>query len=365
MTYNDHMRPQLTVDLAAIGANYRQLTHMLGSIPCAAVVKADCYGLGMARIAPAIAQAGCQRFFVATLEEALELRTILPNHEIGVFQGIFPEEEKVFEQHRLIPVLNDSGQIALWAKWAASHAWKKAIIHIDTGMSRLGLTRKEVNALHEERQALRPVELLGIMSHLACADEPQHPLNEKQRLEFAELAAMLPQAPWGLANSSGIFLGAAYHFDWVRSGAAIYGVNPTPYAVNPMRRAVTLTAPVLQIREIDRAGTTGYGATREIQAGARLATLAIGYADGLFRMLGNKMRVFAGDKEAQVLGRVSMDMLCVDVTHLPEVKPGDSLEILGVHQDADGVMQPLSGIGYEIFVRLGARLERHYVGEPA
>jgi alanine racemase len=276
----------LEIDLAAIAANWRFLKERVAPAECAAVVKADAYGLGACKVAPALAAAGCRRFFVASLDEGIALRGVLgPACEIAVFNGPFAGAAEEFIEHGLVPVLNDPGQIALWRETIARRGLHPAMLHIDTGMARLGLSPREFAAC---AQTLRELPWRGLLSHLACADEPRHPMNEAQRRHFLAARAALPGAPASLAASSGIFLGPAFHYDFVRPGAALYGINPQPGSPNPMRPVVRLKGRVLQVREIDGGQSVGYGATWKAPAPARLATVAVGYADGWLRSFGER-----------------------------------------------------------------------------
>ena len=257
--------------------------------------------------------------------------------------------QAAYRDCRLLPVLNHAGDLAAWPG-------EDAVLHIDTGMTRLGLDAADAAALDRRRFRL-------VMSHLACADEPDHPLNDAQRRLFAELAARF-DAPASLANSAGIFLGPGYRFDTVRPGMALYGLNPTPDRANPMQPVVRLEARVLQVREVDRPLTVGYGATAEVRAGQRLATVAAGYADGYLRAASPRAGALLHGRRAPLVGRVSMDSIVVDVTGLPpgSVKPGDWAVLLGEGMDADELAAAAGTIGYEILTSLGARYARSYTG---
>ena len=337
---------RLCIDLDALVANWRKLDAMA---PAAAVVKADAYGLGADRVAPALARAGCRRFFVAGLEEGVALRALLPEAEIAVLSAPVAGFQAVYRAERLLPVLNHAGDLAAWPE-------DDAVLHIDTGMTRLGLDPAEAAGLARRRFAL-------VMSHLACADEPEHELNDAQRRQFAELAAGF-EAPASLANSSGLFLGPGYRFDLARPGMALYGLNPTPGAPNPMRPVVRLQAPVLQVRELDRAVTVGYGATAEARPGQRLATVAAGYADGYLRQASGRAEARLHGRRAPLVGRVSMDSIVLDVTALPAgaVRPGDWADLIDEEITADDLADRAGTIGYEILTGLGARYRRCYSG---
>ena len=372
----------LEIDLAAIVANWRLLAGMAAPAQCAAVVKADAYGLGAARVAPALAAAGCRIFFVATLDEGTSLRAALgPGPEIAVLNGPLRGAASEFAVHGLIPVLNEPGQIETWSAFAphpgplpargeresarevdASGQGLGAILHVDTGMARLGLSRAEFDAVMETPP---PVRWRAVMSHLACADASEHPLNEAQRVRFAEIRGRLLEVPASLAASSGIFLGPRYHCDLVRPGAALYGVNPRPGGPNPMRPVVTLRARILQLREIDRGEPVGYGAAHLMQRPSRLATAAVGYADGWLRSFSHRGCGRLAGKRVPLVGRVSMDLASFDVTEVEPhlVHPGATIELLGDAYGIDEAANDAGTIGYEILTALGRRYHRVY--QPA
>ena len=315
----------LDIDLDAIVDNFKKLADRVGpGTRIAAVVKADAYGLGMAQVAPALARAGCKTFFVASLDEGLALRSILHRAQIAVLNGLVVGAPADFAKAALMPVLNDLGQLALWRGYAARRGALPAMLHLDTGMARLGLPPKEIAQLVAEPKLLSGF-ISQLMSHLACASELGAPLNLAQLESFRAALKRLPQAPASLAASSGIFLGGDFHFDMVRAGAALYGVNPTPGRPNPMRRVVTLKAKILQIRDVDRGETVGYGAAHRIDKPARIATVALGYADGWLRSSAHRGTARIAGKPAPVVGQISMDLLTIDVTgHDPAtVRPGD------------------------------------------
>jgi alanine racemase len=345
----------LEIDLGAIVENWRFLAARVAPGLCAAVVKADAYGLGAARVAPALAAAGCRTFFVAQLDEALDLRAALPEAEIAVLNGLLPGTSGVFLDARLMPVLNDLAQVERWRRKGQA---RPAILHVDTGMNRLGLPLAELGRVGDPGFPLR-----AVMSHLACAEEAS-PMNEAQRQRFEAARAQLPAAPASFANSSGIFLGPAYHYELTRPGVALYGVNPTPERPNPMRATVRLLARVLQLHEVAPGETVGYGATHRFERPARIATIAAGYADGLLRSLSNRGRALVGGTTVPIVGRVSMDLITLDVTAADPaaVEPGSLVELVGSMHTVDDLAAEAGTIGYEILTSLGRRYHRIWRG---
>lgn len=355
---------RLTVDLGAIRDNYRLLAGMTTGA-CAAVMKADAYGLGMEQVAPALALEGCKTFFTAHLEEGIRLRQLVPEDcTIYVLHGAPPGTARDCFQYDLRPVLNDPGQIQEWRALARTLDRElPAAIQLDTGMSRMGLAPEDLLALAGDRDWLAGVRPTLVMSHLACADEPEHPMNDAQRRRFDELRALLPGVPASLANSSGVFLGADYHHDLLRPGAALYGINPQPGNPNPLKQAVSLHARVVQVRSVCEGAVVGYGAHHACTGEQRIATIAVGYADGWLRSLSGRGFAFVDGVQVPIAGRVSMDSITLDVTGIaPErVVPGAEVELMGDHQPVDAVAALAGTIGYEVLTRLGGRFHRRYV----
>ncbi len=354
---------ELEIDLEAIAANYALLCERARPAAVAAVVKADAYGLGLAPVATRLFAAGCRKFFVARLDEGAALRRLLHEAEIFLLDGVGRGEEEVLFAHRLIPVLNHPGELELWARYARALGQRlAAALHIDTGMTRLGFPSDTARTLAPERP--EPLTLCLVMSHLACADEPEHPLNAIQLERFVMATTQFAEVPRSLAASSGIFLGADYHFDLCRPGVALYGVNPVPGHPNPMRPVVRLTAPVLQVHEIDAPAAVGYGATYPVLPGMRVATVPVGYADGLLRSASNRATARIAGVDVPYAGRVSMDLTSLDVSALPEqaVVPGTRVELIGGSDGVDRLAQQAGTIGYEVLTRLGHRFRRRYHG---
>ena len=349
----------LEIDLGAVVANWRLLTAKAVPAACAAVVKANGYGLGAAPVALALMRAGCRKFFVATLDEGIALRAALgPEPAIAVFNGPHAGAAAEFIAANLIPVLNDPGQIDAWVTLAAPGK-PPPMIQVDTGLSRLGLSPAEFEA------CLPRIAAIGtrtMISHLACAETSTHPLNITQRERFIAAKQRLPELKASLAASSGIFLGPEFHFDLVRPGAAVYGVNPCPGSANPMRPIVRLAAKIIQLRKIDRGESVGYGAAHIMDRPGLLATAAIGYADGWPRSLSHRGCGWLAGKRVPVLGRVSMDLATFDVTSVPPAEryPGNMIELIGEHYGVDDAAADAGTIGYEILTSLGARHHRVY-----
>jgi alanine racemase len=363
----DRASAVLEIDVAGISANWRLLAHRVAPAGCAAVVKADGYGLGASVVAAALAAAGCRRFFVATLDEALALRADLPEpSEIVVLNGPLSGSGEEFARSCLVPVLNDPGQIVEWQRVAAARGPLPAMLHLDTGLARLGLTKREFDRLADELCEPGMIRWSALLSHLACADEPGHRLNRDQRASFLSSRRRLRGVPASLAASSGIFLGDDSHFAFVRPGAALYGVNPRPGLPNPMRQIVRLRARILQVRDVDGGQPVGYGATHVMAAAGRLATVAVGYADGWLRSLSRRGSGRIGGVRVPLLGRVSMDLAVFDVSAVDpsEARPGGFIELLGDDYGVDAAAADAGTIGYEILTALGRRYHRIYHDAP-
>ncbi len=352
----------LTIDLGAIRENYRLLRGKLAAAECAAVVKADGYGLGAAEVASALRKEGCRTFFVAHAAEGISLRQALgAEPDIYVLNGIHPGAEDDCAKAGLVAIANSAAQLVAWQAAARRLGQELPVaVQIDSGMSRLGMPSHEVEAVGSD--AFSGLDLKLVMSHLACADEPDNPANEAQRKIFDDLRHKLPDAPASLANSSGIFLDRAFHYDLARPGAALYGVNPSPGRDNPMRQAVRLEAKVIQARDLESGIGVGYGHTFRTTVQLRAATIALGYADGWPRRA-SAVAWYHG-KELPFAGRVSMDSIILDISTLSpdELKPGDLVELIGDHQTVDNIAAISGTIGYEILTGLGRRFYRRYEG---
>ncbi len=361
-----HPGALLTIYLGAICDNWRALKARLAGAECAAVVKADAYGLGALKVAPALYQAGCRHFFVAHLDEAIALRPVLhPDATVYVLHGPLPGAEPEFVVHELVPVLNSLRQLDAWRDLACKvDRPLPAILQIDTGMARLGLCPQELDVVAGDPERLRGVDLRFVMSHLASAEDQANPANRAQLERFRAALARLPTTRASFANSSGIFLGADYHFDLVRPGAALYGVAPVAGAPNPMRPVIRLQGRVVQTRTIEAGTPVGYSHTWTATRRSRIATVAVGYADGYLRSLGNRGYVQFDVTRLPVVGNVSMDTILVDVTELGEnsIREGSLIDIAGPDLAVDDIAGRAGTIGYEILTSLGNRYARSYVG---
>jgi alanine racemase len=355
------MTATLTIDLGAIQDNWRLLDGMHAG-ETAGVVKADAYGLGAAKVGPALAAAGCGIFFTAHLAEAVALRAVLPDVRIGVLNGLFPHAAAAFYAHDLIPVLGSLTEVVDWR--AAARALGRVLpcfLHLETGMHRLGMTAGEREVLAADKSLLDGLRLEYVITHLVAADAPGDAVNERQKTLFRELAKQFPGVKTSIGNSSGMFLGADFHTDLARPGAALYGVNPTPGAKNPMRHVVTLESPILQIHDVEPGESVGYSGVWRAERPSRIATIGVGYADGYHRALSNKATACFDDTPVPLVGRVSMDLTTFDVTDV-DARPGDMLTLLGPRHDADALAAQAGTSGYEILTSLRRRFERRYIG---
>ena len=362
----------LTIDLRALVDNWRLVAGLSRPADCAAVIKADAYGIGQNMAAASLKAAGCRTYFVAHPKEGRRLRAVLgddPGFTVYVLNGL-PHEPGLpdyYRAHKLVPVLGSLREIAFWRQQAPD---LPAVLHIDTGMNRLGLDPAGVAVVAADAAADRlgfPLAL--VMSHFVESEVPDNPLNARQIAAFAEVRRAFPGVPGSLANSSGIFLAQKPFHDLVRPGYALYGGNPTPGRANPMRPVVRLVAPILQLRDIDTGETAGYGARWTAKRPSRLATIGVGYADGLPRnAMGTDTKPGAEAVVAGVrcpfAGRVSMDLSILDVTDVPEnqIAPGTPVELLGDTIGVDELGTKALTIGYEILTGLGSRYRRVYVG---
>ena len=363
----------LTVDLDAIVANWRKLEKTAVPAECAGVVKANAYGCGAEQVARALANAGCKTFFVATLDEAKVVRAAVPQSAaVYVLDGYFQNSGEAYAKINCRPVIGDLNELAEWDVFCRRSGWNGgAAIHIDTGMNRLGLTIAEAQAIIPRINA-GDHGITLVMSHLVSSELLNSPVNARQLTAFREIASEFSNVPAALSNSSGIFLGAQFQFDMVRPGAALYGINPTPEADNPMQPVVELKARIVQIRNIERGETVGYGGTWTARRPTRLAIVSAGYADGYFRAASANdgtrgADVVVAGKRCPIAGRVSMDLIAVDVTDLDKsaVRRGHMVTLIGEGITVDELARHFGTIGYEVLTSLGRRFARIYKGGEA
>src|SRR3977135_4291532 len=362
----------LTVHLDPIIANWRKLEKTAGPAECAGVVQASAYVCGAKQVARALANAGCKTFFVATLDEAGVVRAALPEAVIYTLDGFFQNTGDAYARINCRPVIGDLNELAEWDVFCRRSGWSGgAAIHIDTGMNRLGLTVTEAQGIIPRINA-GDHGITLVMSHLACAEALNHALNAKQLAIFREIASLFSGVPASLSNSSGVFLGPHFQFDLVRPGAALYGINPTPEADNPMQPVVDLKARIVQMRNVERGESVGYGGTWTARRPTRLAVVYPGYADGYFRAAGGidgtrSAEVMVAGKRCAVAGRISMDLMAVDVTDLPNnaARRGHMVTLLGEGITVDELAHHFGTIGYEVLTSLGRRYARVYKGGTA
>ena len=366
-TLTDFEAAHLTVRVGAIVTNFKTVQRLAGPASVAAVVKADAYGTGMEAVAPALVRAGCDTFFVARLAEGLALRPLAPEARILVLDGAPPDAVPALITHRLTPVLNSIAEIAGWSAAArATNSQLDAAIHIDTGMNRLGLPATELATLAADHaKRLNGIRLVLLMSHLACSDDADAKMNRLQLDRFRTALAMLPPTPASLSASGGVMLGKEYLFDVVRPGLGLYGGNPQPTKPSSFLVAAQLTARILQVRRAAKGETVGYGATFRTKRPSLLATAAVGYADGIIRAISNRGAGAIGGVRAPVVGRVSMDLVTLDVTDVPgAITTGTEVEFIGDTITLEEIASAADTIQYEILTSLSRRAVRGYEGAP-
>jgi alanine racemase len=365
----------LVIDLEAVRYNYRYIQSLAPDTEIAVSIKSDAYGLGASMIAKTLASIGCKTFFVATIDEGVKLRSDFPNTEIVILNGPTANSEQLFIKHELTPTLNSLSQINTWKSLKNNNtSCKAAYLQVDTGMSRLGLSINDVSQLCSNGHTLNGLDIAVIMSHLSSADNAKSSINKQQLLLLNTLATQLSEITGpvrvSLANSAGSLLGANYHLDMIRSGASIYGLKATKSSQDPIRQVVHLFAQIIQVRKVDYPSTVGYGATHKIHRPSKIATLAIGYADGYLRAAGQLNKkdtkslatTFINGKAAPIVGRISMDLITIDVSEIPEAEPETYVELIGNNYSVDDLADVSGTIGYEILTRLGQRHHRIYKG---
>jgi len=364
----------LSIDLGAIVQNWRDMQARAQGAETAAVVKANAYGLGAETIATALATAGCKNFFVAHIDEGLALRAALPDVQIFILHGQLPGTEIECAKAGLIPVLSTMEQVDGWANASRmTNSNHPCALQIDTGMTRLGISLEAAQSLSADTALLSRLSPVLIMSHLACADNPNHPMNAQQITCFAKARALFPEVPASLAQSPGIFLGPQTHHDLVRPGLALYGGNPQPSQPNPMAQVVTVSAKIIQIQDVDSPQAVGYSATYTVPRKGRLATVSLGYADGFLRSIGNSdenIMIYGtvlNQYKVPLVGRISMDLITYDISDVPtdQVHVGDTIDAIGQFATIDDLATAGKTIPYEVLARLGPRFHRLYTnGSP-
>jgi len=354
----------LIINLDAIGSNYFILRNKVYPSLCGSVVKANAYGLGAKEVSSHLSTIGCNDFFVANIDEALDLRNTLNNSEnIYVFNGIRKNQEDYFINNNIIPILNTKSEILLWTnaskKYGVNH---KCVVHIDTGMNRLGIGFEyAVN----NADTLSKLNTEFFMSHMSCADSCSSDFNNIQLEKFSSLKSIFPNKKFSLSNSPSIFLNDDYHFDIARPGSALYGINPSPLNSNPMNKVLTLKSKILQLRNCNKGDFIGYGASYELPQDSIIATVSVGYADGYLRSLSNKGHVYINNIRVPVIGRVSMDLITIDMTNVPGniCYEGQDVELIGNNITVDELAYEAGTIGYEILTSLGSRFKKVYISD--
>ena len=362
---------RITVDLAQLARNWQNLARLVAPAACGAVVKADAYGLGAARVIPALYAAGCRSFFIATPDEGMAARELAPEARVYALDGLLAGTADDFAAARVVPILSTLSSIEAWARLARARGVRMpAGLHIDSGLNRLGLTARDARRLAGDTRLLAALDVTLVMSHLASADNPADPKNREQLLAFETLSALFPGVSRSLAASDGLMLGKAYHFDLVRPGYALYGGQASAGNPAPVSPVVTVTARVLAVNDVAPGETVGYAASWRAARASRIATVAAGYADGVPRSASSRDGKACGyvlirDAKVPIAGRVSMDLITLDVTDLPPgaVQAGDEATLIGPGLSIEDAGYAAGTIGYEILTRLGQRFERVYLGE--
>lgn len=361
-----NQRPVNTIDvnLAAMGRNYNKLKEMVAPTDCAGVVKCDAYGLGMEPVTRGLMDAGCNNFFVATLDEAIEMRLLFPDTWVGFFHGVITKEEAVEAiRNHVVPCLSSRQQVELWRDVCEEIGFDAAcVFHIDTGMNRLGIDLIDIPNMFDEK-LIKNMNIHLVMTHLACASEPEHSITEFQ-LHNSEVLREFFKAytKFSISASSGMFNEKRFHRQIVRAGAALYGINPTPNKPNPMENVVNVSSYIIQLRELGKNDFIGYNATAELPKGSLVATIPVGYGDGILRCLSNRGYCAINAEEVPIVGRVSMDLITLDVTKLKDqnLQVGERVEVIGDTISVDKHAEYGKTIGYEVLTKLGKRYKRCY-----
>lgn len=365
---------RVTIDLQALTDNWLAMGRLSGKTRAAAVLKADAYGLGIEPVAEALYEAGARDFFVASVEEGADLRPLVPDGRIYILAGMWPGNEQLFFDNGLVPIINSEEQLACFMSALSDRGDHPCVLHVDTGMNRLGLSVDEALALANDPSRPASFSPILVMSHLACGDDPQNPLNRRQLESFRAVTAAFEGIESSLANSAGVHLGPDFHFDMTRPGIAVYGGEAVSGMANPMKPVVKAEARIIQIRKAKAGESASYGAAAVLGRDTRIATVAAGYADGYHRASGAGVPLrqtgiagasgFIAGHRVPLLGRVTMDLSLFDITDVPEgdVRPGDYIELFGENILLDDAARCAGTIGYEFLTSLGGRYERLYIG---
>ncbi|MBN9024446.1 MAG: alanine racemase [Rhizobiales bacterium] len=357
---------RLTIDLGALARNWQALAAQAGTAETAAAVKGNAYGIGAEPATRALSRAGCRTFFVALPEEGFEVRAVAPEATIYVLNGLASGVAAAHEAGSIRPVIGSLDELREWSAYRAGGGQGHAALHVDTGMNRLGVTFAEALELASDRGLTERLGLTLVMSHLACGDTPAHPLNARQLATMQDVHALFPGLPVSLANTAGIALGRDYHFNLVRPGIGLYG-GPYIEGEPPLETVVTAEARIIQIRDVPAGETVGYGAAQTMARPCRIAILSTGYADGYHRSAGATdghpgASVVLHGHRAPLVGRISMDLMAIDVTDIPAARRGDWVELFGPNMPVAEVATAARTISYELLTSLGGRYARHYRG---
>jgi alanine racemase len=349
----------LEINLFQLAENFNNIKKYVGKeVEVAATVKANGYGLGAQDIINSLSEAGCNKFFVFSLEEALIARSCSMTDEVFVYNGIYSGEETIFQNNNIIPVINSIKQLELWMHFAGKKATVfPAVIQVDTGMTRLGINYKDfIDYLNNNLNIIQnKLNIKYIISHLACAEEEKHPHNQMQLNKMLELKKLFPMFKYSLCNSAGIFLGSKYHLDLIRPGALLYGFVPNFKTISFVEEITQYYSFISQIRITEEEAYVGYDASTKVPKDTKLAVVAIGYADGYLRTLSHRGYCFIEDYKAHIVGKVSMDCIVIDVTDVPDryLYEGAPVEILGLNSKIEDIAKAANACGWEILVSLG------------
>lgn len=364
---------RVTIDLGALASNWRALSAITPDADTGAAIKADAYGLGLEPIVKTLAQAGCTIFFTANAEEGIRCRRVAPDCEIFVLAGLTETNAPFYREASLTPVLHCLNDIEIWSGWAQKTGLRRpCAIHVDTGMNRLGLRTEEAKAFAQDEERKFSVTPVLIMSHLACADDPKHPMTKRQQADFDEIRDLFAGVRASLANSAGVLQDRGLGYDVTRPGIALYGGQAIQGRIEPMQNVVTLEGRILQVRTAKKGETVGYGATATLERDSVLAIAGLGYGDGVFRAasgsgvpmraLSPGAKVFLAGHDAPIVGRISMDLTAFDVTDIPQAKLESTewIEFFGPNIALDDFARSAGTIGYEVLTGLSRRAARFY-----